>query len=182
MSGNIANVDVAITGVVAYAPTATAAPTDADTALNVAFKDVGFISEDGIVETRDRSTNNIIAWQNSEVVRTVVTEASISVQFKMIETNANSLELYYGAAVDPTDGSVDIVPAETGGRRAFVIDYVDGDKFVRLYLPEGEVTTVGELTNAAGEAVGYDVTVVGYKSQALGCSARKFFSALVDEG
>lgn len=176
-----ANVDVAVTGGVAFAPTATAAPIDATTALAVDWLQVGYISDDGVVETRERSTSNIVAWQNADVVRTVTTESSISVQFTAIETNPNSIQLYYGSAVDTADGSVDIVPADSGGRRSIVVDYVDGDKFVRLYLPEAEVTEVGDLTLASGDPVGYDVTLTGYPSSA-GFSAKKWWSELIVAG
>lgn len=170
------NVDVAVTGTVSYGPTATAAPTTAISVLAAGFLDVGYISEDGVAEVRDRSTNNIIAWQGASVVRTVVTEASISVSFTMIEANKNSIELFYAATVSAVDGSVAIVPSATGGRRSFVIDYVDGAKFVRLYIPSGEVLEVGESKLVSGDAVGYNVTVVGYP--VAGISATKWYSAL----
>jgi len=179
MATDSSNVDVAVTGAVSYGPTATTAPIDADTPLAIGFRDVGYISADGVVEARDRSTSNIVAWQNSDVVRTVVTESSITVSFTMIESNPNSVELFYGAPVDTVDGSVDIVPAATGGRKSIVVDYVDGDKFVRLYIPQGEVTEVGETTIAGGDAVGYEVTITGYPDTTLGMSAKKFYSALV---
>lgn len=179
MALDASKVDVAVTGTVSYAPVGSTAPTDATTALDAAFKDVGYISEDGVSEVRDRTVNNIVAWQASRVVRAVVTEASISVTFTMIESNPNSLELFYGSAVDPTGGGVEIDPQNTGGRRSLVVDYVDGAKFVRLYLPECEVTSVGEVALTNGEAVGYNVTVVGYPAaSANNNSAMKWFSDL----
>jgi hypothetical protein len=173
-------VDVAVTGIVAYAETSEPAPVDADTPLSENWRDVGYISEDGITEARERSTTNIIAWQNAEVVRTVTTESSMTVSFTMIETNPNSLALYYGAEVAP-DGSIEINPANSGGRRSFVIDYIDGDKVVRLYIPEGELTETGEQTLTSGGAVGYEVTITGYPST-LGYTAKKWYSALAGTG
>jgi hypothetical protein len=175
-----ANVDVAVTGAFSFAPTSATAPTDATTALPVDFQDVGYIGEDGVTETRDRSTTNIIAWQNADNVRSVVTESSITVQFVGIESNANMIGLYYGAEV-ATDGSVEIVPASTGGRRACVLDYVDGDKLVRMYMPEAELLETGDLVMASGEPVGYDVTITGYPG-IDGWSAKKWFSALDTSG
>src|SRR5690606_29807824 len=127
-------------------------------------------------------TNNIIAWQNAEVVRVVTTESSLTVSFTMIESNPNSLELYYGSAVNTTDGSIEINPGESGGRRSFVVDYVDGDKLVRLYIPEGELTETGESVLSSGEAVGYEVTITGYPSADAGFSAKKWYSDLVGSG
>jgi hypothetical protein len=179
MAADSTNVDVAVTGAVSYAPVATTPPTDAETPLAVAFLDTGYISDDGVSEAIDTSTSNLVAWQGSAVVRTVVTESSISVTFTMIETNENSVGLFYAAQVDGSDGSVEIDPSKLGGRRRLVLDYVDGDKFVRLFLPQAEVTERGEVTYASGEAVGYQVTVTGYPDASLGYSAKKWFSALV---
>lgn len=179
MALDAANVDVALTGAVSYAATSEAAPADADTPLGAGWRDVGYLSDDGVVEARDRSTNNIVGWQNADVVRTTITETEMSVQFTMIESNPNSIELFYAAPVDPLDGSVEIVPSQTGGRRSLVVDYIDGDKFVRLYLPQAEVLEVGESTLTSGDPVGYDVTVRAYPDGALGFSGKKFYSALV---
>lgn len=177
MALDATNVAVAVTGAVSYAPSGTAAPTDAVAALNVAYKDVGYISSDGVVETRDRSTQTIVAWQNSEVVRSVVTESSISVQFVMIETNKSSVELFYGATVSAVDGSVEIKPGATGGRRSIVVDYVDGADMVRLYLPSAEVQDIGDQTLTSGDAVMFDVTVVAYPGP-NGYSAKKWYTKL----
>lgn len=174
-------VDVAVTGAVAFSDAGETPPTDAETPLAGNWRDVGYLSADGVVEARERSTNNIVSWQNSEIVRVVTTEASITVQFTMIQTNLASLALFYGAEVDPVDGSVEIVPRESGGRRSVVVDYVDGEKFVRLYLPEAEVTAVEGPTLAAGDAVGYGVTLTGYPAEVgeSNYSAKKWFSDLV---
>lgn len=185
MALDSANVRVAVTGAVSYAPTSIAAPTDSLTALPAEWRDVGYISEDGVVETRDRSTDTIIAWQNADTVRTVVTEASMTVQFTMIETNPNSIELFYGRPVFTSDGSVEINPADSGGRRSMVVDYADGDDMVRLYLPEAELTDIGDHTLASGEAAGYDVTLTAYPSANLldtngkPLAGKKWFSSLV---
>src|SRR5690606_36981662 len=79
------NVRVAVTGAVMVGPTTAPAPTDADTSPT-GFDDLGYISEDGVTETRERSTEQLRAWQNADVLREVVTEASISYTFRMVET------------------------------------------------------------------------------------------------
>jgi len=181
---NSNEVDVGITGAVAYAETTASPPSDADTPITEVdplYRDVGYLSSDGVVETRERSTNNIVSWQNSEIVRVVTTEASITVQFTMIQTNPDTLELFYGSPVDPSDGSIKIVPRESGGRRSVIVDYVDGAKLVRLWLPSAEVTAVEGPSLVAGEATGYGVTLTGYPETVDSdtFSAQKFFSELV---
>lgn len=172
-------VDVAVTGAISFAPAGTEGPISAESSLDPAFKDVGYISEDGVTEAPTRSVENLKAWQNAEVVRTVITESALTVSFTMIETNPNSIELFYGAPVD-ADGSVEIRPGETAGRISVVVDYADGEKLVRLYIPEAEVTELGETTLASGSAVGYNVTITGYPSAEHGFTAKKWFSALAE--
>lgn len=177
MALNADNVSVAVTGACSYAPAGSTGPIDATTTLDAAFLDVGYISTDGVTETRDRSTNDIVAWQNSEVVRSVITESSLSVQFVMIETNKASVELFYGATVSGTDGSIEVRPGSTGGRKMVVVDYVDGEDLVRLFLPNAEVQEVGDQALTSGDAVGYDVTIKGYPGP-QGWSAKKWFTKL----
>jgi hypothetical protein len=45
----------------------------------------------------------------------------------------------------------------------------------RIYIPTGEVTSLGERTLASGEAVGYEVTITAY-ADTDSTSVIKFFS------
>lgn len=180
MALNSANVNVAVTGAVSYAPVGSTAPVDADTPLAAPYVDIGYISSDGVVEARERSTSNIVAWQNADVVRSVVTEASITVAFTGIETNKATLELFYGSELNAVDGSITIVPGAAGTRRSVVVDYIDGDDYVRMWIPQAELQEVGELTlTSGGDPVGYNMTLRGYPDTTLGGTAKKWHSALV---
>jgi len=167
------NVRVAVTGAVYVAPTTTAAPTDAEGALNASFLDLGYISADGISEALDRSTNQIRSWQDGSLVREIVSEGTYSVSMTFIETNERVVELYYGNTLSA--GKLEIDPRSTGGRHSFVIDVIDGDSVERIYIPAGEVTSLGERTLASGEAVGYEVTITAY-ADSDSTSVIKFFS------
>jgi hypothetical protein len=169
-------VRVAVSGAVSVAPAATAAPADSSTALIAAYKDLGYISAKGVTEGRKRSTNDIKAWQGGAVVRTVVTDGTLTFNFQLIETNQRTVELFYGATVATT--SIVIVPTSTGGRKTFVLDVVDGAQLCRVFVPQGEITEVGDLVYAGGEPVGYEVTLTAYPDATLGGSAKKFYSAL----
>lgn len=93
------NVRVAVTGAVYVAPVGTAAPVDADTALNAAFKSLGYLSEDGVSIPRTVETSDIKAWQNSDVVRSSVTSDKFEVKFTMIETNDVTMGLFWGKTI-----------------------------------------------------------------------------------
>ncbi len=174
MATSAENVRVGVTGAIYVGATSATAPTSATSTLS-GFNELGYVSADGVTETRDRSTSQIRAWQNSDLVRETVTEATATFQAMLMETNADVLAAYYGVSVDGTDGSVEVDPAATGGRKSFVIDLIDGTSAIRTYIPEGEILSVGEQVYANGEAVGYDVTITAYASDE-GYSFKKFYS------
>jgi hypothetical protein len=71
-----------------------------------------------------------------------------------------------------------VTPATTGGRKSFVIDVVDGSDLLRIYIPEGEVSEVGDVVYASGEPIGYEVTVRAYPNATLDGSAQIFSTSL----
>lgn len=165
------NVVVGVTGKVWAGATSATGPTASDSVLT-GFTDLGFVSADGLSITPEKSTSNILAWQDSALVRTVVTESSLTYSFTLLETTEDAIELYFGSTL--TAGKIQVNPASTGGRRSFVFDIIDGDKVIRHYVPSGEITAVEAQTVASGDAMGYGVTLTAY--QTGGRSADVFYS------
>lgn len=179
MALSSANVRVGVTGAVYVDSTGSAvSPTDASTALPAGWVDLGFISEDGITEERERSTETIRAWQNATVVREVVTEAALRYSFTMIETKEDVVELFYGATVDSGTGKVIVNPGAQAAAKGMVFDIIDGTETIRIYAPKAQVTEVGEQVYASGEPIGYEVTVTCYYDSTLAGSAAKFYKSL----
>lgn len=179
MALSSANVRVAVTGEISVGATTAAAPTGTSGALT-GFTGLGYVGEDGVTESRDRSTDDIKAWQNGDTVRTLVTDGSLKYNFQLLETTKAAVELAYGSTVTQTvtDGSFVIVPTSTGGRKSFVIDVVDGSNIRRIYIPEGEVTEVGDTVYAGGEAIGYEVTITTYPNSTIGGNAKVWATSL----
>lgn len=174
------------TGGILVGPLATAAPTNATTALAVGFKATGYIGEDGLTETVDRSTDKIKAW-GGDVVKIVQSDFSTTYQFTFIESlNSDVLKVVYG------DSNVSVVSAtsSTGTLRtvlingdalpqkSYVFEVKDGDSRIRIYVPKGQVTEVGDVTYNDGDVIGYQVTVEAFKDATLNANAIKF----VDDG
>jgi hypothetical protein len=59
-------------------------------------------------------------------------------------------------------GKIQLNPSNTGGKKSFVIDVVDGAKAIRHYIPAGEVLSVEAQTIQNGEAIAYGVTLTAY--------------------
>jgi hypothetical protein len=180
MATNSANVRVAVTGEVMVGATTAAAPTGTG-GTTTGFTGLGYISDAGITESRGRSTNDIKAWQGGATVRTVVTDGTLTYNFTLIETNKDTVELFYGATATQTvtEGNVTVIPTATGGTKSFILDVVDGAELIRVYIPSGEVTEVGDRVYSNGEPIGYDVTVTAYPASSLsGGAAQVYMTAL----
>jgi hypothetical protein len=156
------NVVVGITGEVYVGPTTAAAPTSS-TATLTGFTSLGYVSADGVEFGIDKSTNQIRAWQNADLVREVITEGTVTYAFSLLETTEDVIETFFGAPI--IDGKVELSPVNTGGRKSFVLDIVDGDKVIRHYVPQGEILSVEAQTVQNGEAVAYGVTVTAYATE-----------------
>lgn len=162
MTQNADNVAVAVTGQMMVAPVGTALPVSATSAINAAFVDLGFLSEDGITETIDETVNDIRAWQGGQVVRKVRVGHDLMYEFTMIEQNADTLKAYYGNFA----AGVVQVKADQGVVQAWILDIDDGAEDFRVVIPKGQVTARGPVTYVNGGAIAYPVTVTCYPDTA----------------
>ncbi len=160
MANVAANVRVAAAGVVYHAPLGTALPTDTVAAINVAFVDVGYLSDEGLTGEPDESTSDIRAW-GGDLVRRVISEYSETYTFTMLETNANAIAAYAGnGSATAWEGKL----AEV--RKAWVFHITDGVKIRRIVLPDASVTDRGGITYATTDAIAYPVTVSTFPNSA----------------
>ena len=173
---------VGVTGDIYTGALGTTLPTDTDTALNVAFTAVGYISEDGIVTSTSTDINDIKAWQNGTVVRKVQTSHDYTLKFSMLETNEKALTVYYGSyTAGPTTASgVVAITGAQGYRGAWVFDVLDSgsttDGQVRIVVPDGQVTEHEDVSYVNGDATMYGVTVTCYPDS-TGTKAYLYFEA-----
>lgn len=169
---NAGDVRIAIpnaTGGVKVADTDETAPTDATTTLASGFVGVGYIGEDGFTESPSTDTQDVVAW-GGDIVRRIQTSHDVTYAFEMIETNEQSLALYYGedyvtaTAADSSNGNrlaVEVTGAQLP-RKSFVFEMFDGDVIERIYLPDAQVTERSEIQRSHGDAARYSVTITAY--------------------
>lgn len=163
MALTVENVRMGTTGAAYVAPLGTTAPTDTTAAWAAGWKDLGWLNEDGITEEYDVDTENVIAWQNGAVVRTVVTESAALFTFVCIETKEETLKAYHsGSTISGTTVKTMNVKAPTTDKRAWGFQVVDGARTLRIIIPNGEVTDRGEIVYQNEEPVGYEMTVTAY--------------------
>lgn len=128
---------------------------------------LGYLSDDGFKIKPERKTDDLKAWQNADVVRTVATESSIEISFQLIESKKEVIELFWQSKVTAgsDSGSFDISPGATTGVHALLMDIVDGDQVIRYYFPEVELIDRDEIKGKNGEVYGYGVTLKAYPAQ-----------------
>jgi hypothetical protein len=171
---NIQAAKPAVTGGVSAAIAGTAVPTTASASLAAAFKALGYIGEDGVAPTDDRSVEKKKAW-GGDIVKSLQTEHSKSFQFTLLEAaNVDVLNLLFAGS---TAGNVAVTAAtvstgkliaikETGEafpHNVFVFDTYDGKLKERIVVPDGQITTVEEGPWVDSDTRFYTVTVEAFK-------------------
>lgn len=150
-------------GAVFTAPAGTTLPTSASAALNSAFKDMGFVSEDGVTKSTSISTTTIKEWGGAPVLVTQ-DEKIISVKLKLIEYKRKDVHSFvHGSAnvTEPSTGAITVkINAEDPGEQAIVIDMtLRGNIDYRMVIPRGKITAIGDTVYKSNEAVAYDITI-----------------------
>lgn len=156
---------VAADASVYVAPVGTAGPTDIATALNAAFINLGYTSEDGIEMTPGMDIEEIRAHQAIYPVRRLVTGRSLDFGFTLLQWSDVSIKLAFGGGTVVASGVAPNVvytytppaPADMDFR-ALVLQWADGTKDYRLHVPKALVTDSGSITLARADASGLPLT------------------------
>lgn len=162
----VTNAKPKVDGAIFSAPLTTgqaALPTDASTALANAYKELGYISDDGWSNDSSYSSDEIKAW-GGDTVLTYKSESNDNFTFKLIETlNPDVAKAVYGDSnVTVADNKISLIKktSEDTPERCWVIDSIlRGGVIKRTVIPQGKISSMEEITYADEEVVGYEVTV-----------------------
>ena len=149
-------------GAVYYAPIGTPVPADNEATLDAAFKDLGFVSQEGVTRSISKSTTTIKEWGNGTVLITE-DEKTVTYKFKLIEyLNPEVQKFVHGSAnVTGTIAAglhIGINDAEAE-EHIIVIDQVMRGKKDRMVINRGVITEIGDTTYVGNNAVAYDLTI-----------------------
>ena len=162
----------------------TASLPKADTELATAgFTAVGFISEDGITEANERDTDKVKAW-GGDTVRILQNEHTITYSFTFLEMgNPEVLKLLFGEDNIETSGDTTTIKknAKVLEHKTFVIEVLDGDKKIRLVVPDGQITETGERQFSHNAVLQVEVTIEAF-SDADGNKGYEYHTAVTDGG
>lgn len=150
-------------GVVGYAytcPTTAELPTTTLAELPTTAEDLGFVSEDGLAITIDRSTENIVDW-NLDAVRKLLTEHGATLTLTLISWTVSSLKAYFGEENVTENGNEITVKINSGeiGNRAWIFNLKDMDRKRRVVVPVGALSSQGELTFIKGEQTPLEIEI-----------------------
>lgn len=137
-------------------------PDNAADAVDAAFADLGFVSEDGVQSTPSMTINIIRGWQSFYPLRRSVQDRDLAIAITLLQHNEDTLALYFGGATVSGSGSAwKVSPPDPSklDARSFVIDGKDGDRIYRLVLPSAMVVEAGQTSWTRTAAAGLPLTI-----------------------
>lgn len=123
----------------------------------------GFISEDGVTESNESDTERIRAW-GGDTVRIVQTEHTVTYSLTFLESSPVILKAVYGEDnVVEADGRITVkVNSDVLEHRSWAFEMKDGDSRIRIFVPDGQITSRGEITYTHSGAIQYEVTIEAF--------------------
>lgn len=155
-----------VTGAVATAPLGTTMPTTAGEALGAAWTASGYVTEDGLSFSQDRSTTKIKDWSGS-TIRSLLDEFSPTVQYSEAETSYETMCRMVGpenvTKVNATTGHGEQLKVSFGPNlppaQAFCFSMKDEDRRMRLLVPNGQITAVDSVSFVRNDIVKWSFTL-----------------------
>ena len=162
---NVSPAKPKVAGGIFVATVGTTLPTDAASELDVAFKSLGYISEDGLKNDMPREYETTKDWSGA-TIRENQTSADDKFKYKMLEAlNEIVLKEVFGDEnVTVQDGKISIKKnTKELSEHAYVIDMILlENKIKRIVVPRGKITSIAEVEYVANKSIGYDVTLSAY--------------------
>lgn len=159
------NVKVATNGLCYVAPLGTALPAAYDDTLNVAFVDLGEVSEDGLERAYETSSEAVRNWRR-QPIRNLTTEVTATFKLTFLETNEATVNAYFGSevATNAGGGSKITVGQPSNEQQALVISLEDSafGETTLVVVPRVVATEREAITDSAGDVTGYGVTFMAY--------------------
>lgn len=170
-----------VAGYAFSAPIATTAPTDAVTALDAGFVDLGYIDDSGITIKQGSKITEIRDW-NGDLVAALDDEVSASITMTLMQTGVDTMKEIYGAA-NVTVGIETPTPllksvGFTGDplpHKKYVWEMKNSKGLGRLLAEDGQITDIGDIKVVKKGVITYPVTVTLFRA-ASGKFFERFFS------
>lgn len=164
-----ANVSVGkpkVGGAVYRAPLGTVLPTDAKAALDEAFKDMGYCSDDGVTNENKISTEDIKAWGGATVA-SPLKEKEDNFGVTLIEAlNIDALKAIYGDTnvIGTEEAGITIkVNTDDNADASWIVDMImTGGILKRVVIPSAKISEMEKITYKDDEAISYGLTLAAH--------------------
>ena len=150
-------------GAIFAAPVGTPLPTTTVEALDAAFKNLGYCSDDGLTNSTSLDVQKIKAW-GGDTVLVIQSSREDTFKYKLIEIKSlEVLKHVYGA--DNVTGTLEtgiVVKVNNSDvpEQSLVIDMILRDNTAkRIVIPSCKISEVGDIVYGDEDAVGYETTV-----------------------
>ena len=140
-------------GYIFSAPTGTTLPTDIETSLDPAFKCLGFISEDGYVETVEEDSEDMVDM-NGDLMDSSTSNRVESAQVTFAEIKSETLKRQYGENnVTDVNGLITVKHnSDSHPVFVYVLELVlKNNRRWRKVVPQGQSSELDDLTIASSE-------------------------------
>ena len=166
-TANVAAGKPKVNGAIFVAPVGSTLPTDASTVLDAAFKNLGFISDDGVTLGTSRSVESKKGW-GGVTIATIQKEVEDTAKFTLVEVlNPEVLKVVCGpdnVTTDGTNGIKAVTKADELGAHAWVIDTIQNGRAVRYVYPNAKISDMGEVSLKDDDIMGYEITIPAVES------------------
>ena len=137
-------------------------PTDAVSAIPTGFTALGYAADAGLTNQNSRSSEAIKAW-GGDTVLSIQTEKTDTFTVTLIEAKNPDVQKVVNGDSNVTgsisDGIVVKVNAKELDYHAWIFDMVIRGGVMRIVIPNGKVTEIGEITYVDNEAIAYPITI-----------------------
>lgn len=137
--------------------------------LAATFTSSGYVSEDGLTLSTDYSTADIKEW-NGALVRRILESFDGTLSWTLIQMDADGWKQAFG------EENVSVTPAGYGhgeqitislgahlpAPKSWCFKMKDGDAKILIFVPNGQITSVDDITFNATEAIALPVTLSTY--------------------
>lgn len=142
-------------------------PTDATSKLT-GFTNGGYLSDDGVTNSRDRDTTTVTAF-GGDVVLNATASVTETFQFGMLETTKDTMVFVYGANNVSGDDTTGLTVKHNAKDAPHLVDVFEfamtGDRVKRIVIPNGQVTDLDDVQYTDGDPVVYMPTITAYPDE-----------------
>lgn len=149
-------------GAIYCAPVGTELPKDVTSELNELFQNLGYASEEGVINANGPTTDKQKAWGGDTVLNYQIDKPD-RFRFTLIEAlNINVLKAVYGdenVTGDLANGITIKANSKDAVPHAWIIDMILKDAVKRVVIPNASAVEIAEINYVDNKSISYGITI-----------------------